>query len=257
MMNAPKRECPPRGSRAERHGARRHCASIAGLAIRGLALSFALVCAEPGLAQDALRIDDFSKTLPPDELPAGWDTQKFSPRLGTGDVFFVEFVHDGTAEGHFIHVKSGTNNSFAVGSERKFKVKDWPWLEWEWRVTQLPRGGDVRIKERDDQAGAMCVIHDPGLLSAETLCYLWENKGPKGAELTSTKRDASKYIILRADDTDKLGEWHSERRNIWEDFKKLFGKEPAKDTVIGVQIDSNDTKSYAEAYYRNIVLKKS
>jgi hypothetical protein len=124
-------------------------------------------------------------------------------------------------------------------------------------VTTLPRNGDVRVKARDDQAGSICVVHNPGLMGFDSLCYIWENKGPKGAEITSTKRDDSKYIILRAADSDPTGQWLRERRDIYEDFKKLFGREPTKDAAIGVQIDSDDTESSGEAFYRNIILKKS
>ena len=205
-------------------------------------------------AQDQIRIDDFDKTLEPGALPKGWDSRKFSPTVGSGETFFFQF---GNGPEYTIHLKSGKNNSFTVGRERKFKLKDYPFLEWEWRVTVLPKGGDVRAKAKDDQAGSMCVVHNPGLIGAETLCYIWENKGPDGTELTSTKRDESKYIILRAADADETGKWFSERRNIHDDFKRLFGKEPEKDAVIGLQIDSNDTESSAEAFYRNILLKKS
>ena len=205
-------------------------------------------------AQGQVRIDEFDKTLEPGAVPKGWDSRKFSPTVGSGETFFFQF---GNGPEYTVHLKSGKNNSFTVGRDYKFKLKDYPILEWEWRVTVLPKGGDVRAKAKDDQAGSMCVVHNPGLIGAETLCYLWENQGPRGTELTSTKRDESKYIILRSADADETGKWFSERRNIYEDFKRLFGKEPGKDAVIGLQIDSNDTESSAEAFYRNILLKKS
>jgi len=225
---------------------------VIGLAVLGMIAWLASAAAVQ--AQDQVRIDDIAKTLEPGELPKGWDSRKFAPTVGSGDVFFFQFAKDPE---HTIHLKSGKNNSFTVGRDFKFKLKEYPVLEWEWRVTVLPKGGDVRVKAKDDQAGAMCVVHNPGLIGAETLCYIWENQGPKGAELTSTKREESKYVILRAADSDETGKWFSERRNIYEDYKKLFGKEPAKDAVIGLQIDSNDTESSGEVYYRNILLKKS
>jgi len=232
--------------------------SLTGCVAVVLAAAFLVIgAAEWAAAQETQRIDDFSKTLPPGELVPGWDSQKVSPTFGKGKDFFFQFVHDKGGEEHYLHVRSGSNNSFTVGSKKNFQIKAWPWLEWEWRVTQLPKGGDVRIKAKDDQAGSMCVIHDPGLVGFDSLCYIWENMGPKGAELTSTKRDDSKYVILRAADSDETGKWYAERRNIYEDFKKLFGREPTKDAVIGVQIDSDDTQSSGEVFYRNIVLKKS
>jgi hypothetical protein len=227
---------------------------LAGTAVAAALLLTAPVWPAPNaLAQDQIRIDDFDKQYDAGALPKGWDSHKFSPTVRSSDVFFFQF---GNGPEYTIHLKSGKNNSFTVGRDRKFKLKDYPFLEWEWRVTVLPKGGDVRAKAKDDQAGSMCVVHNQSLTGGETLCYLWENKGPDGTELTSTKREDSKYIILRAADTDETGQWFRERRNIYEDFKRLFGKEPNKDAVIGLMIDSDDTESSGEVFYRNILLKK-
>ena len=209
----------------------------------------------PAHGQDRIRLDDHSKTYGENDLIPDWDSTKISPFFGSGDKFYFRFVHENEQE-HFLHVASGDNNSFSVGSKKTFMLPDYPILEWEWKITKMPKGGDVRMKDKDDQAGSMCVIVDPGLTGFDGLCYLWENDGPKGKSLTSTKREESKYIILRTPKTDQLGKWYREERNIYEDYKKLFGKEPKEKAVIGVQIDSDDTESSAEAFYRRIILRK-
>ncbi len=208
-----------------------------------------------GQAGDRMRLDDHSKTYPENEAIPGWDSTKISPLFGGGDRFFFRFVHKSEKE-HYLHMASGDDNSFSVGSEKPFEVKDWPILEWEWKVVKLPKGGDVRIKSKDDQAASVCVLVDPGPFGFDSLCYIWENKGPNGKEITSTKRDASKYIILRTPQTDKLGQWYKEERRIYEDYKRLFGKEPREKAAIGMQIDSDDTESSGEVFYRNIILRK-
>jgi hypothetical protein len=208
-----------------------------------------------GQAVETLRLDDFSKTFPENEVIPGWDSRKIAPVFGSGDRYFFQFVHK-SAEEHYLHVASGKNNSFTVGSERPFELKTWPVLEWEWKVSKLPKGGDVRVKERDDQAASVCVVVDPGLTGFDSLCYIWENEGPKDKPITSSKREASKYLILRTGKSDKLGAWYKEERRIYEDYKRLFGKEPREKAVVGVQIDSNDTESSGEAFYRNIILRK-
>ena len=209
----------------------------------------------PAFGQQELRLDVFSKTHSPNTAIPGWDSRKIAPFFGSGDRFFFQFVHKSDQE-HYLHLKSGKNNSFSVGSEQRFKLQDWPILEWEWKVTQFPKGGDVRVKALDDQAGAICVVVNPGLVGFDSLCYLWENDGPKETPITSSKRDDSKYLILRTAKADPTGDWVKERRNILEDYKRLFGREPTKEAVIGVQIDSDDTASSAEAFYRAIFLRK-
>ena len=209
----------------------------------------------PAFGQQEMRLDVFSKTYSPNKAIPGWDSRKISPIFGSGDRFFFQFVHKSDQE-QYLHLKSGKNNSFSVGSEKRFQLRDWPILEWEWKVTQFPKGGDVRVKKLDDQAGAICVVVNPGLVGFDSLCYLWENDGPKETPITSSKRDDSKYLILRTAKADPTGDWVKERRNIFEDYKRLFGREPEKEAVIGVQIDSDDTASSGEAFYRRIYLRK-
>ncbi len=102
----------------------------------------------------------------------------------------------------------------------------------------------------------MCLIVNPGLFGFKTLCYLWENEGPKDKPLTSTKRDDSRYLILRTKAEDGMGEWKKEQRNLLTDYKRVFGKAPDDKAIVGMQIDSDSTESAAEAFYRNIVLHR-
>ena len=206
--------------------------------------------------QDQKRLDDWTKTSAPNENTGEWNARKFSPLFGSGNNYFYQFVHKSDEE-HYLHVKSGSNNSFSVGmDDTPFKVQDWPVLSWEWKVAVLPTGGNVRMKEKDDQAGAMCVIVNPGLTGFESMCYIWENAGPKDTPITSTKNEDARYLILRTAAEDKVGQWIAEKRNILKDFERLFKKKPQKEAIIGIQIDSNDTESSAEAFYRNLVLSK-
>jgi len=223
----------------------------------GIALGmFSLVLVQEARAQTprkTWRLDDHKKTLSPGKAFGKWDMEKIAPVFGSGEQTFFQFVHDGEDK-HYIHLKSGKNNSFSVGLGEKFEVKDWPELEWEWRVTVLPTGGDVRVKERDDQAGSICLIVNPGLFGFKSMCYLWENGGPKDKPLVSTKREDSRYLILRSKAEDGAGEWKKEKRNILADFKRVFGKDPDDTAIIGMQIDSDSTTSAGEVFYRNIVL---
>lgn len=202
------------------------------------------------------RLDDFTRTYPPNAAYGKWNARKFSPLLSSGETYFYQFVHDG-AESHHIVLRSGQDNSFSLGVETPFRLQQWPIAEWDWRMIRLPKGGDVRHKERDDQAGAVCIVVKPGLTGFDSLCYLFENDGPKDTPITSTRRADSRYLILRtAAAGDPLGTWLHERRNVLADYKRVFGKDPKDEAVLGFQIDSNDTQSAAEAHYRNIYLRR-
>ena len=216
---------------------------------------WACALAPAAAAPDALRLDVFEQTLPPNEPIANWSAQKIAPLFGSGDEFFYQFVVEASGE-RYLHVKSGRNNSFSVGAKLEFELSTYRMLEWEWKVTRLPKGGDVRVKARDDQAGSICVIVNPGLVGFESMCYLWENAGPIDAPLTSTKRDDSRYLILHVGTSGPFGTWVQERRNVFADYRRVFRKDPERKAIIGVQIDSDSTESSAEAFYRNIVLRR-
>jgi hypothetical protein len=167
-------------------------------------------------------------------------------------------VHAGAQE-HYVRLQSGRDNSYLLGYEKGLPLAEWPVLEWEWKIVTLPKNGDVRVKERDDQAGAVCIVLDPGIATFDSsLCYLFENDGPKDTPITSTKKDNARHLILRtAKSGDPLGQWLRERRNVLQDYKRVFGHDPQKPAYFGMMIDSNDTESSAEAFYRNLVLRKS
>jgi hypothetical protein len=227
---------------------RRWSGALAGLLL-GMGLAGA-TWAEP------VRLDTHTKTLPPLALPEQWQARKIDPIFGSGEIYFFQFVNNGPDE-QYIHLRSGRNNSFSVGHELRFRLQQYPELSWEWRITQLPKDGDVRILEQDDQAGSMCVIVDPGLIGFKSLCYIWENDGPIDLPLTSRKRDDSKYIILRTGKAPPFGDWVAERRNMLQDYQLAFGEAPKEEAIIGMQIDSNSTRSVSEAFYRRIVLYRA
>jgi Protein of unknown function (DUF3047) len=207
-------------------------------------------------APDEVRLDDFDHTLPPGKVYGTWDLRSIAPFFGSGEDQFFQFVHEPGPDGHYVHLRSGDNNYFSLGVQDNFDLHQWPILEWEWKVTVTPKGGDVRVKAKDDQAGAMCVVVHPSLLGYDALCYLYENDGPKETAFISHNRRDSRYLIVRTVKDDGLGAWHKERRNMLQDYVFVFGKQPEDLAIVGMQIDSDTTESKAEAFYRNIYRRK-
>ena len=145
---------------------------------------------------------------------------------------------------------SSTKSSFGFKKELKGSVKEKPHLHWSWQARKLPKGGDFRKRETDDQAGQLYVLFPrfPAKVNTLMLGYLWENEAPKGTSGTSTAWSKLKYIVLR-DKTDPLGTWYRESRNVYEDFKRLFGEEPPDLGAVAMYINSQHTGSEAEILY--------
>ena len=203
-----------------------------------------------------IRLDDFSSSHPPGETPDKWKFKKFKPIFGSGERTFFQFVHQGP-ERHYIQMASGRNNFFSLIYPREFHLKDWPVLEWEWKVTKLPKGGDVRNKKYDDQAGSLCVIFGLGTFSYDQgLCYFYENAGSKGEIQVHPQADYTRYALLRTGEADGIGKWYRERRDLMADYIATFGRPPGQKGLIVMQIDSDSTGTAAEIFYRNLVQRK-
>ena len=53
-----------------------------------------------------------------------------------------------------------------------------------------------------------------------------------------------------------LGQWVTERRNVAEDFKKIYGEAPDDPAALSIAVDSNDTQSVAESFMGPIVFRR-
>jgi len=54
---------------------------------------------------------------------------------------------------------------------------------------------------------------------------------------------------------EKAGTWVSEERNIFEDYRKMFGEEPPALGGVAIMTDTDDTQDEATAYYGDISLQ--
>jgi hypothetical protein len=183
-------------------------------------------------------------------VPEGWKVEKAK---GTPNLRLIKEGND-----VYLQLKTDQQSSYGVKKEFKVDIKKYPFLHWRWKVTQLPRGGDIRKSDTDDQAIQIYVAFTatgwPAKFNTPVVAYIWDNEAPKGLMIKSPQRLADKvrYIVLR-NKTDKLGEWYGEKRNVYEDYKKLFkdiNKGEPKGTTQGISfyINSQHTKTQAESF---------
>ncbi|MEK7279902.1 MAG: DUF3047 domain-containing protein [Nitrospirota bacterium] len=193
--------------------------------------------------------EGFSNEANKDGTPKGW---KLKSWLGSG----YDIRLENEAGNYYLHMASD-KNSFGIYKEVKFDIKDYPILKWRWKVTILPNGGDVRNKETDDQAAQVYVVFPrfPAAINSRQVGYIWEDLTPGGIKVQSKKTSNTRYIVLK-NRKDRLGEWFSEKRNVYEDYKELFGEEPPPVGGIMLMIDSDDTRSRAESYFDDISFGK-
>jgi hypothetical protein len=67
----------------------------------------------------------------------------------------------------------------------------------------------------------------------------------------SEKTSTVTYVVMRSGAAD-LGKWITERRNVVEDYQKIYGAQPDNPGFISIAIDSDDTVSSAESVFGTI-----
>ena len=183
-------------------------------------------------------------------IPKGWKEQSWGrPNY---DLFSIAEVN-----GRVLHLRSrGDSSSIAKEITGTVNLKVTPILEWSWMMVELPRGGDSRHAATDDQAGQLYVVwrRFPELLRSRVIGYIWDSTAPAGETIKSQKAGTVTYVIVRSGPAD-LGKWMVERRNVVEDFTRIYGEAPDNPNAIAVAIDSDDTKSQAESYMGPILFR--
>jgi len=185
-------------------------------------------------------------------LPGDWKSQNW----GTPHYENLKIVED---EGRRALSMKSANDSSTINKEIKGKVrlKDTPMLEWQWKSSVLPKGGNSCKKATDDQAGQIFLVWPrfPEAVRSRIIGYVWDTTQPAGTICKSEKTGTVTYVVVHSGPTD-LNRWVTEKRNVVEDFKKIYGEAPDDPSVLSLSIDSNDTNTSSEAMYGPIVFKK-
>jgi hypothetical protein len=212
--------------------------------LKALAVSFLFLPAATGAAQDRLVIADFSTGVDNVGLPKGWQLKE---RSGKAD---FSVVKDGDLNA--VRFRSA-NTSFSLEKEANVNLKQFPVLTWKWKVTKLPAGGDFRRSKTDDQAAQLFLAFS----KTRAIVYIWDTTAPQGTAGNAAAPFfmSIKAVVIRSGAAD-MGKWVTEVRNVYDDYKKLFGEEPASVVGVRLQINSQHTNTSAESYFADVVFTK-
>ena len=183
-------------------------------------------------------------------IPDGWKGQTWgSPK------YDFRIVSEGGRK--VLQLKSRDDSS-TIYKELKVDVKRNPILQWSWQAVVLPKGGDARKSATDDQASQLYVTFPrfPSQVRSRIISYIWDTTAPAGAVFKSEKTGLVTYVVVRSGAAE-LGKWVTESRNVLEDYQKIYGEAPGEEVgAVSISIDSNDTRSAAEAYFGEILFRK-
>jgi hypothetical protein len=209
-----------------------------------IALLFMLVFAPVVRAEDRVVIADFSSSVGAPGVPAGWELKEKS-----GKADFAVVKDGDIAAGRF----RSANSSFSLQKEVKVDLKQFPLLTWKWKVTKLPTGGDFRKSKTDDQAAQVFVAFS----KTKAIVYIWDTTAPAGLieDTSPVPLMTIKVMVVRSGQAE-LGKWIIETRNVYADYKKLYGSEPSAVNGFRLQSNSQHTGTSGEAYFGDVMFKR-
>jgi hypothetical protein len=221
--------------------------SLGGLATTMLLALGSLAGAQP----DRVVVEDWStQPLGKRGIPAGWQGQNWgSPKY--------DFVVDAESPNRTLHLRSD-NDSSTISKEVKVDVRQYPILQWRWKVVLLPKAGDARRKETDDEVAQLYITFPrfPSAVRSRIIGYIWDSTAPAGSIFPSRKVGTVTFVVVRSGDAD-VGRWVTETRNVPEDYKRVYGEAPTESVgAISISINSQNTAARAESYFGEILFRK-
>jgi hypothetical protein len=231
---------------------------------------FALGCPVAAQSPPTLEVGNFSGESAENKLPQGWKPLTFK---GIERLTTYTLVKDGET----MVVKAVANGS-ASGLIREIRIdpKEYPFVQWKWKIGNNLQKADVHTKEGDDYPARLYITFEydssrvgffeklrfdtirlfygryPPLAAIN---YIWESKAPVGTIVPNAYTSRVMMIVVESG-AGKLNEWMSEERNVYEDYRKAFGEEPPMISGLAIMTDTDNTGESATSYYGDILFKK-
>ncbi len=229
--------------------------------------------AQSDVASDAsIQVGAFSTAVPGNTLPDGWKPLIFK-NIDRYTVYSL--VKDQEEERTVVQAVSEGGAS-GITREVTIDSKKYPILEWRWKVMNVLRGGDVTKKSGDDYPARMYITFEydstqVGIVEKvkyealrlwfgeypplAAINYIWESGAPIGTMVVNPFTDRVMMFVVQSG-PEHLNTWVIEQRNVYEDYKKAFGKEPTAISGVAVMTDTDNTKESATAYFGDIIFWK-
>jgi hypothetical protein len=184
-------------------------------------------------------------TLNPGQIPPGW---QIKVNHGRPDVSVCSDI-----EGPCLHLKS-VKASFGLERDIDLDPAQMPFLNWSWKVAQLPAGADFRRASTDDQAAQVLVA----FADRHVVSYIWDSNAPKGMiENASFVPFVHVFDVVCESGASDLNRWIKESHNVVADYLRAYGKPAPRVKGLRIQINSQHTGSVAESYFGDVTFRSA
>jgi hypothetical protein len=218
----------------------------------------------------AVEVGNFSAAPAGDSLPPDWKPLTFK-KIERHTVYTL--VRD---EGSVVIKAVAEASASGLTREIRIDPREYPIVQWRWKVSDILKKGDVHRKDGDDYPARIYITfeYDPAkvgffekakytaarLLYGQypplgAINYIWESRAPRGTVVSNPYTDRVKMIVVESGES-RTNQWVSEERNIYEDYLRAFGEKPPMISGVAIMTDTDNTGESVTAYYGDIVFKR-
>ncbi len=179
-----------------------------------------------------------------------------------------EYVFNGRSE---YKVEADPNGEMVLHATSKaghsviFKVVNIPLearpiLAWQWRAQKFPSNKKHQslFDENDFSIRVCAVFARNNPLLTDIVQYVWDDYLPVGTRVASPYSKNVQMLILEKGRPNSSKEWLIEKRDLLNDYKKLFGKIHYRNLkAIAIISNSDDTKTESEAFIKRIWIESA
>jgi hypothetical protein len=198
--------------------------------------------------------------------PDGWHPHVMRRDRDATDYRLVRREGRQVLEAHALRSTSGLRADVDIDPLRT------PWLSWSWRVDQFPSEASIADDERDDSPARIVLTFDGDVhtlrlrdrmfsdlvelvtgqpLPFATLMYAWDGAAAPEQVIAYPRSARIQYLVVERG-AQRTGRWLAYRRNVRDDYRRVFGTEPGRIRHVGVLCDSDDLKLELVSWFGDI-----
>jgi len=205
------------------------------------------------------------------ELPEGWRLRHWSTTTWNGDARWI------TDEGRHV-VKLHSDNALTFLEKTvDINISQYPIVTWRWKVNNNLKNIDETKVAGDDHPIRLFFVFEPDEkqqsfwfklkrffyldrihghpFGGRFTEYLWSSHLRPEDVIKDPGKPWQKLTVVDSGE-EKLGQWISYQRNLYDDFKKLYNEEPRRLVFIGILNDTDHSGQEATSYIADLTFSR-
>ena len=210
------------------------------IVLRGIFLTVALLLMANSVLSQQIVLDTYEQGLSDQ-----WEAKSFK-----GETLYEVTTEDGI---RCIKATAKASAS-ALYYKIKYDVSKYPIIQWRWKISSVLQKGNALTKGGDDFAARVYVVFPSTFFwRTKAINYVWANTLPKGSSVPNAFTK-NVFMIAVESGNELAGKWVVETRNLLEDYRNAFKKDPGKAGAVAIMTDTDNTGEQASAWYGPIIL---